>query len=220
MKKGRSLYTFNFTCDTTTMEQVVSDYLRTNSFKPEEKKGEKYYKGGDIMLGYRYFNYSIDGNTLTISAWLRGTLGEIEIEQSGLGSMNLSISEYRNSLNPLFQELDRVRLTGDYTSSTPQQTASSNISSSEPITDNSVSSKFEDAENHKKETMCEVAFWLSIVGLFLSFFGAYYGAIIYILDFYFASQGLKSKKKGKATAAIILSVISIVIIIGQVLMSI
>ena len=39
----------------------------------------------------------------------------------------------------------------------------------------------------------------------------------YILIFYFASQGLKTQKRGKAIASIVLTVISIVIIVLQVL---
>lgn len=65
--------------------------------------------------------------------------------------------------------------------------------------------------------MCEVGFWLSIVGLILSFIGITYGVIIYLLNYYFASQGLKTRKRGKAIATIVLSSVSIVIIILEIL---
>ena len=61
--------------------------------------------------------------------------------------------------------------------------------------------------------MCEIGFWLSVFGLFASFFGVAYGVFVYIIDFYFASQGLKTKKRKKAIATIVLSIISILVII-------
>lgn len=45
--------------------------------------------------------------------------------------------------------------------------------------------------------MCEIGFWLSILGLISSFFGVAYGIFVYIMDFYFASQGLKHRKERK-----------------------
>ena len=58
-----------------------------------------------------------------------------------------------------------------------------------------------------------MGFWLSIIGLLASFVGVAYGVIVYILNFYFASQGLKTRKRGKAIATIVMSIISIIIII-------
>lgn len=69
--------------------------------------------------------------------------------------------------------------------------------------------------NKNRETMCEVGFWVSIIGILISIFGVSYGVIIYLLDFYLAAQGLKTRKKGKAITTIVLSVISILIIILQ-----
>lgn len=68
----------------------------------------------------------------------------------------------------------------------------------------------------KQEKMCEWGFWVSILGLLASFVGVSYSVFIYILDFYFASQGLKTRKRGKAIATIVMSIISIVIIILQI----
>ena len=70
----------------------------------------------------------------------------------------------------------------------------------------------------RQETLCEIGFWLSIVGLILSFIGVTYVVIIYILNYYFASQGLKTSKKGKAIATIVLSSVSIVVIILEILL--
>ena len=81
------------------------------------------------------------------------------------------------------------------------------------LNNNNFVQSFQDETMKKKEKMCEIGFWLSILGLVCSFFGIAYGIFVYIMDFYFASQGLKTRKKGKAIATIVLSIISILIII-------
>ena len=85
------------------------------------------------------------------------------------------------------------------------------------VNSNQFTNTFQNETVKKQEKMCEVGFWLSIVGLVFSFIGVAYGLILYILIFYFASQGLKTQKRGKAIAFIVLTVISIVIIVLQVL---
>ena len=80
---------------------------------------------------------------------------------------------------------------------------------------NNFTQNFQEETDKKKETACEIGFWISILGLILSLFGM----IIYILDFYFAYQGLKTRKKGKAIATIVMSIISIVVIIIQFLLA-
>ena len=45
------------------------------------------------------------------------------------------------------------------------------------------------------------------------------GIFVYIMDFYFASQGLKTRKKGKAIATIVLSIISIIVVVMQFIMA-
>lgn len=84
---------------------------------------------------------------------------------------------------------------------------------------NNFTQNFQEETDKKKETACEIGFWISILGLILSLFGMMVGIIIYILDFYFAYQGLKTRKKGKAIATIVMSIISIVVIIIQFLLA-
>lgn len=84
---------------------------------------------------------------------------------------------------------------------------------------NDFTQSFQAETDKRKETVCEIGFWISIIGLILSFFGMMVGVIIYILDFYFAYNGLKTRKKGKAIATIVMSIISIVVIIFQILLA-
>ena len=81
---------------------------------------------------------------------------------------------------------------------------------------NQFAQSFQDETTKKQEKMCEWGFWLSIFGLLASFVGVAYGVIVYILNFYFASQGLKTRKRGKAIATIVMSIISIIIIVLQI----
>jgi len=240
MKKGRSIYTFQLNCDTNLVNNLIQSYIQGNQYELQEKDGEQFYRAGDAMVqGYRYFNYSISGQTLTIYAWLKGVFGdEIPIEQN---SLNMVAMTYRNSLNTLFQEIDKLNNGGvsmnnnmNFDPSTGQplnQNVNNNQMNFDPNTglplnqnnmeqpiQNNVSQFTQTFQNEtikKQEKMCEVGFWLSLFGLLCSFVGVTYGVIIYILNFYFASQGLKTSKRGKAIATIVLSIVSILIIIFQ-----
>lgn len=211
MKKGKSNYNLTFNSDSTLVNNIVQSYLKESCFNMYEKKGEKYYRAGDAMLGYKGFNYSINGNNLSIEAWLDGALGDFPLEQN---SLNMMAMDYRNSLNKLFQEIDKLN-NGGMNMNNNQMNYDPNTG--HPINNNNNNNNFvqsfQDETMRKKEKMCEIGFWLSILGLVCSFFGIAYGIFVYIMDFYFASQGLKTRKKGKAIATIVLSIISILIII-------
>jgi len=239
MKKGRSTYTFQFTCDPNLVNRLVQSYIQSNQYELLQKEGEQFYRAGDAMVeGYRYFNYSISGQTLTIYAWFKGVFGEIPIEQN---SLNMMAMAYRNSLNTLFQEINQLNNGGvsmnnnnmNFDPNTGQPIHPNgnkdgvhfDPNTGQPITNNyqepvsnsvhQFSQTFQNETIKKQEKMCEIGFWLSLLGLLCSFVGITYGVIIYILNFYFASQGLKTRKKGKAIATIILSVVSLLIVIFQ-----
>ncbi|MGM9881267.1 MAG: hypothetical protein ACI31S_00260 [Bacilli bacterium] len=216
MKKGKSNYSITFNTDIYTINNLIYSYLQSSGFSMYDKKGEKYYRAGDAMLGYRGFNYSINGQTLTIEAWLDGALGDFPLEQN---SLNVTAMNYRNSLNTLFQEIEKLNNGGENMNNQTNNQMNFDSNTGESINNqqtqvnNNFTKTFQDENIKKKEKMCEIGFWLSILGLVCSFFGVAYGVIIYIMDFYFASQGLKTRKRGKAITTIILSIISILIII-------
>lgn len=220
MKKGRSNYNIVFNTDNNTINNLVQSYLQSSGFSIYEKKGDKYYRAGDAMIGYRGFNYNINGNALNIEAWLDGALGDFPLEQN---SLNMMATNYRDSLNNLFQEIEKINNGGNIMNNQNNSQMNFNPNTGEPINqnmnnqqnqvNNNFAQSFQDENMKKKEKMCEIGFWLSILGLLCSFFGVAYGIFVYIMDFYFASQGLKTKKRGKAIATIVLSIISILIII-------
>ena len=231
MKKGKSTYTLQFSCDSNTVEQLMQSYIFANDFAFTEKKGEQYFRAGDQMLGYRGLTYFISGQTITINAWLDGAFGDFPLEQN---SFNMMAMNYRNSLSTLFQEIENLNggntmnnnvnkgqmkfdpnigqpINQNYQQSTGQFVNQINMQQPQ----NKFSQTFKNENQKKQEKMCEIGFWISILGLLGSFAGIMMGLFVYILDFYFASQGLKTRKRGKAIATIVLSIISILIVIIQ-----
>ena len=61
--------------------------------------------------------------------------------------------------------------------------------------------------------MCEWGFWISIVGLICIIFGApiIFGGTAYFIACFLAAQGLKTRKKSKAIAGIVISIIAFLI---------
>lgn len=215
MKKGRSIYTFKFSCDVQTINSLLQNYLTSNGFQPYIKSGEQYYRAGDSMLGYRGFLYSINGDNLIINAWLDGAMGNFPIEQK---NYNILAMDYRNSLVQLFNEISKLNIGGNNMNNNQinmgQDNQNYNNSQYNP---NQFAENFQSETNKKKEKMCEIGFWISIFGIICSFTGVSFGLLVYIMDFYFASQGLKTRKRGKAIATIVLSIISILILIFSVI---
>lgn len=232
MKKGKSTYTLQFKCDGNTIEQLMQSYISANGFTFTEKKGEQYFRAGDQMLGYRGLTYSITDQTITINAWLDGALGDFPLEQN---SLNMMAMNYRNSLSTLFQEIENLnggntmnnnvnngQMNFDPNTGQPLNQNVGQQPTGQPVNQmniqqpqNNFSQTFKNENQKKQETMCEIGFWLSILGLLGSFAGIMMGLLVYVMDFYFASQGLKTRKRGKAIATIVLSIISILIVIIQ-----
>lgn len=227
--KGRSEYVIQFNCDPNSINALIQSYLQANGFKTHEKKGEQYYRAGDQLLGYRGFIYGIQGQNLVINAWLDGALGNFKLEQNNMMAVN-----YRNSLGVLFNEISKinnggVNMNNQMNGQVPNQNINNNqmnynpqtgqpiqMNYQQPINNvNQFTQNFQDETDKRKEKLCEIGFWISIVGVICSIFGVVMGLFVYVLDFYFAAQGLKTKKRGKAIATIVLSIISIVIIILQ-----
>ena len=78
---------------------------------------------------------------------------------------------------------------------------------------------FQNEQIMQKEKRCEIGFWLSIAGVFISLFGYSFGIIVYIFDFWCASQGMNTSKRGKAIATICISIVSIIILIVEVMLA-
>jgi hypothetical protein len=231
MKKGKSTYTLQFRCDRNTIEQLMQSYISANGFTLTEKKGEQYFRAGDQMMGYRGLTYLITNQTITINAWLDGALGDFPLEQN---SLNMMAMNYRNSLSTLFQEIENLNGGNIMNNNINNGQMNFDPNTGQPINQNyqqkfieqpvnqmnmqqqnNFSQIFKNENQKKQEKMCEIGFWLSILGLLGSFAGVVMGLLVYVMDFYFASQGLKTRKRKKAIATIVLSIISILVVIFQ-----
>lgn len=222
MAKGKSEYTIQFNCDSNAVNTLIQSYLQANGFQIYEKKGEQYYRAGDQMLGYRGFTYTFNGQNLIINAWLDGALGDFKLEQNNMMAVN-----YSNSLSTLFNEISKLNNGGvSMNNQMNGQVPNGNINNNQvnvnpqvgqqvPNNANQFAKTFQDETNKRKEKLCEIGFWLSILGVLGALGGVAMGLLVYVMDFYFASQGLKTKKRGKAIATIVLSIISILITILQ-----
>lgn len=117
---------------------------------------------------------------------------------------------YKESLNKLFQEIEKIN---------SQSNNDTNIGNSYQNNASQFTQNFQSDITKKQETTCEFGFWLSILGLVCSLMGVTYGLFVYIIEFYFAIQGLKTKKRKKAITTIVLSIVSILILVLGLILS-
>ncbi len=229
MEKGRSEYTFQLSCNPEVANNVVQGFITGNNYELIQDEKEQYYRAGNSMQGYQYFNYNIANQTLTIYAWLKGITGEFKLEPAGI---SIPIMAYREKLNTLFQEIEKVNKGTTQQDTTPmnfdpntgqplQQNNMTNQvnqpTSTQNNTTNQVAQTFEAQNNERKEKMCEVGFYLSIFGLIISLLGVSYGAIVYLIDIFLAYQGLSTKKRKKGIISLVMTALSIIIIVIQLL---
>lgn len=199
--KGKTEYHFTVK-DVKDAEQKIQSWLSANSFKKTEEDGQVIYRGGDALVGNRFFEYNIDGSQVTLYAYLGSPKKPLALADGLAGAA--TIVPYRNALDPLLAALDGVE-----NSNQQEPTASSKT---KPQTQGTYND-FKQANSKRDNTFAEISFWVSIVMLVSSFFGIIAGAIIIIFNYYLAIQGLKSEKRGKAIAAIVMSSVAIVVVI-------
>ncbi len=208
MNKGKTYYTFQFNVDPNLVNQMVMNWLLANQFQLTNKNGESFYLSKDMWYGKRGFQYSIVGNVLHIYAWTIG-IGNTYFMLDAGGVNNMASVSYKNLLSLLFSKMNELN------ASVGVQTVNNNNMYTQGPHISQFTQEFQDKANQQKERMCTIGFVLSIIGFLISLVGVAYGVIVYVLDFYFAAQGLKTRKRSMAIATICLSILSIAIIILQ-----
>lgn len=208
----RSNYNIQFNCNPNIVEQIMQSYLSTNNFKMVNDNGENYYKKTDIMFGDRGLSYSINGQLLNLTAWIKLLTGDSSLEDNNTNPAGV---DYKNSLSTAVQAIANASNQNNNIQQGYRQNNYNTNPNQEQNTNNAnqYAQNFKNEANKKSETGCEIAFWMSILGFLFSFFGVTYGVIIYILEIYFATIGLKTRKRKKAIATIVLAIISIIIIV-------
>ena len=215
MKKGKSTYQFPINVDPNLAHQTIMNWLGANSFELKEKNGQYYYQYYDPIVGRRLFEFYIQPGMVTINAYIGKFKKPYLLDDSFAGSVPKAA--YKQTLEPLFLTLSSYNAPqpGYGTPGAPynvQPHASASADGTQAASGNY--EDFAKATNRSYERMAVIGFVLSIVGLLLSFIGYTYGVLLYALEFYFASCGIKTKKKGFAIATFVLAGLSVLILVG------
>ena len=229
---GKTIYTFMYGGEPVGVNNIVQGWLTANGFSLVNNFGETYYYHNDAWHGNRCFQYTIEANILTIYAWTIAIGNKFVMLDSGAPN-NMAGDAYKQALNSLFSEINLHcppnpgNMQDPNTMQTvypPQENAyqgnanQGNPYQAGPVPDASqFVNAFQNEIDERNEKLCTIGFCLSLIGLLLSIFGFMFGVLIYILEIYFACQGLKTRKRGKAIATFIIAGISILIIIGWII---
>lgn len=207
MKKGKSTYQFPITVDPNLAHQTITNWLGANSFELKEKNGQYYYQYYDPIVGRRLLEFYIQPGMVTIYAYIGKFKKPYLLDDSFAGSVPKTA--YKQALAPLFQTLSSYNAPGG--GEVTQPYTGDTYNGAQPVSDNY--KDLANATNRSYERMAIIGFVISIIGLLLSFVGYMLGAFLYVLEFYFATCGMKTKKKGFAIATFVLGGISIVILV-------
>ncbi|MBD5529533.1 MAG: hypothetical protein HDR02_14185 [Lachnospiraceae bacterium] len=226
MKKGKSTYQFPINVDPNLAQQTIMNWLGANGFDLKEKDGNYYYQYYDPVIGRRLFEFYIQPGMVTINAYLGKYKKPYLLDDSFAGSVPKSA--YKTALAPLFQTLSSYNAPVGADGSQPVGTDPNASYNAQPYVSGGpagqpVPGNYEDFTNAANKSHEKLAIWgfvLSIVGLLLSFVGYTFGFLLYMLEFYFAACGIKTKNKGFAIATFVLAGVSIVILVISVFLQV
>ena len=174
MNKGKTNYTFQFNADAGVVEEIVKGWLTANKFKLVNKYGEDFYYFNDpVLYGKRGFQYSINGNTISVDAWTIGVGKKYYMLESGAIN-NMAGDAYKSLLQTLFNEIGSANCTDDIDVMDNMNVDSYDVE----INAKDFTQKFESENIAKKEKLCNIGFVLSIIGLVLSLLGISFGLIV------------------------------------------
>lgn len=210
MSKGRTTYVVKVD-DAEKAEEKIKDYMKAYKFKPYEKKGTKCYRGGDAMLGYKFFNYWIDGKEVTLQGWTHGAAGDFDLDT--VAAMTVG-KPFKDSLQKLIKSMDATEVETKNVASKKAKTAEDSKAGKSNSKKQSVS-EFEESANKTDEKLCIAGFVISLISLALVLFSDSFvpGWLFYVLAYYFAWRGLKTPKKGLAIATFVITSIALVLTI-------
>lgn len=225
MKKGKSTYQFPINVDPNLAYQTIMNWLGANGFDLKEKDGNHYYQYYDPVIGRRLFEFYIQTGMVTIKAYIGKYKKPYLLDDSFAGSVPKSA--YKQILDPLFKTLASYNAPAGMAGAQPYPGADQNapynvqpgagqIYSGTPQPAVGNYQDFSDATNKSNEKYAIIGFVMSIIGLLLSFVGYMFGILLYVLEFYFAACGIKTRKKGFAIATFVLAGVSIAILVVSV----
>ena len=134
--------------------------------------------------------------------------------------MALPKNKLKSLLEPLFAEIQRINIGAG---ATPQNSAFASTGNEPQFNQTAMNNQntfanFTEQQNKNKSTMAIIGFVLSILTLLGSCFGVAAGLLLYFAEYYLATQGLKSDKKGLAIATYVLATLGLIITILSILL--
>ena len=215
--RGKTNYTFTVNANPQAINNLMHNFLKANGYNIANQDGITYFQYFDVIWGNRFLEYYIQGNQITILAYI-GTFKKPTLLDDSFVGMAAK-QDYKNKLLPLFEELKKLNNNeGIYTQQTTEQVTFANVNTQE--TTNGQVNQFADNVNKRNEGMAIAGFVMSIVGLLLSCFGVTFGVIIILLEIYFAIMGLKTSKKGFSIATFVISGVTLLILIAQIVLAV
>ena len=215
MARGKSNFTFTVNANPQAINNLMHNFLKANGYNIANQDGITYFQYYDMIWGNRFLEYYIQGNQITILAYIGTFKKPTLLDDSFVGIA--AKQDYKNKLLPLFEELKKLNNNeGIYEQQTPEQVSFANVNTQE--TTNGQVNQFADNVNKRNEGMAIAGFVMSIIGLLLSCFGVTFGVIIILLEIYFAIMGLKTSKKGFSIATFVISGVTLLILIAQIIL--
>ena len=218
MKKGKSTYQFPINVDPNVAHQTIMNWLGANSFELKQKDGQYYYQYSDPIVGKRLFEFYLQPGMVTINAYIGKYKKPYLLDDSFAGSVPKSA--YKQILAPLFQTLSSYNVPGqpgDVSSAAPGNGSPyGGAATGWPQPAPNDYGDFAGSAEKTNEKLAIAGFVISIIGLLLSFVGYTYGVLLYVLEFYFASRGIRSKRRGFAIATYVVAGVSILILVGTI----
>ena len=147
--------------------------------------------------------------------------------------MALPKNHLKGMLDVLFAEIQRVNGAPQHNTYTPNNNPQSNqytqtvytnmsqgqfVNNDEMHQNQATVNAFAEQQNKNRSTMAIIGFVSPILTFFGSCFGVAAGLLFYAAEYYLATQGLKSDKKGLAIATYVLATLGILITIVSIIL--
>ena len=216
MARGKSVFTFTFE-DPMVANNLMQQFLMQNNFKAINYKGTTVYQmGNGLITAKKFIEYTIQGNTLTIYAYVYKIKKPVLLDDAYYCS--IPKNELKTVLFPFLNYLDQF--TQGNTQNNIPNNMQGNIQNN--MTNNMQANMYNNMPNNQNinnykpnnktyNIFAIVGFILSLLGLLLSLVGASIGIIGIAMFVFFAVYGLKSDHKGLAIATIIFIVLQSII---------
>lgn len=223
MAKRKTQYTVPFQADVQTVNAVVTSWLQANGFVHKEEDGFQYYVSDNMMTGARCFEYYFQGSQIVMFGYLLSPKKPFPLDNGIVGIAQTA--PYVNMIKDLTQkilQLPKGSAPNAQINANPAVTLQQPVVGAEQTAAvAAAATSFNESEEKRNGTFAIAGFIASIVCfILLAVPNMLVGGLGYVLTFWFAIMGLKSKnKKGLAIAALVLVSIAFVLGIAKFILS-